>query len=203
MLIFRGGLAVAVPVDYASQPGHVRLVDVLTATSRYRDAVKVLESNAVSWLAADVLTGAPWAQRFLNSTARLSTSEKPIDRRLAAAGLRALMHVLAGTSPQIGRRRAPPLTPAEMAQAGAAIARWRARVAALKPAERALWPSQLLIGSVPGFRPSKSHTTALKALVRRRRLRKSELTLTLASWETGLPIRRIRAAAPIADLVYG
>src|SRR4051812_27648633 len=100
MVIFRAGLPVAVPTDYASQPEHVALVEVLTATSRYAAAVKVLERNAVSWLAADVLQGVPWAQRYLNTTARLTQSAVPDDKRLAAAGTRALMHVLAGTPPK-------------------------------------------------------------------------------------------------------
>lgn len=203
MVIFRAGLAVAVPADYARQPEHVALVEVLTATSRYAAAVKVLESNAVSWLAADVLQGVPWAQRYLNTTARLSLSTSPADRRLAAAGTRALMHVLTGTPPKVGRRRAMPLSPTELSCAAASIAKWRAVVDASWSEDRATMACTLVPAVVKGSGLGRAHERLLRALVRRQRLRKTDLVLTLASWDTGLPVRRIRSARPTADLVYG
>lgn len=203
MVIFRAGIAVAVPTDYASQPEHVALVELLTVTSRYAEAVRVLETNAVSWLAADVLRGEAWAQRFLNTTARLSQSSLPADRRLAAAGLRALMHVLSGTPPKVGRRRAPALTPEELAAASAAIARCRALVDAEWSQDRATMASTLVPAVVRACGLGRPHERLLRALMRRRRLRRADLVLTLASWQTGLPVRRIRAARPTAALLYG
>jgi hypothetical protein len=203
MVIFRGGIAVEVPVEYARQPEHVALVTQLMATNRYADAVRLLERHVISWLAADVLTGALWSRRYLNTTARLSLSAQPADRRLAAAGTRALMHVLSGIPSKVGRHRVDGLSGPDLARAGAALAHWRAVVdTEWSAVERTGLPAAVL-RATNGWHPSRAHQRALRQLVRRRHLRKHELILTLASWETGVAMRRLRAARPLADLVYG
>lgn len=198
MVIFRSGLPVVVPADYARSPEHSALVRVLSETSRYQEAVRVLETNALSWLAADVLTGQPWAQRYLNTTARLSLSSHRVDRRVAAGGVRALMRVLAGVPGHVGRRRAAALTVEELARGSAAVARWRATL-------DTLWghAPEAIVRAVAVDGLSRVHQRALLALLRRPRIKKVDVALNLASWETGLPLRRIRQTGRVADLVYG
>lgn len=203
MVIFRAGLPVVVPVTYANQPEHVALVEFLTSTSRYDAAVKMLERHVVSWLAADVLNGVPWAQRYLNTTAKLSQSSAPDDRRQAAAGTRALMHVLSGTPMRVGRRRSEPLSPQDLANAAASIAKWRAVVDVPWSADRAGRASAVTLAVGKTCAQPKPHARALMALLRRPRVRKVDVVLALASWDTGLPVRRIRSARQMADLVYG
>lgn len=203
MFIFRAGLPVAVPADYASHPEHVAQVEFLTATPQYAEAVRFLEAHAVSWLAADILRGAPWAQRYLNTTARLSQSTNPTERRLAAGGVRALMRCLTGTRTHVGRRRSAPLTPEALARGAAAIAKWRAVVDRAWSQDRATLASTMAQAAGKGSGLGRVHERSLRALLRRRRLRRSDLVLSLAAWETGIPIRRLRSARQVADLVYG
>ena len=120
-LIFRSGVPIAVPKDYATDPHHRLLVSRLTCASRYADVVAILEANPDSLLAA----GRP--------DRRTVGAEIPeYDRRLcewprtqARRGLRALMRVLNGTKPRPGRHRGPTLPPNGT---GALLARWRADV---------------------------------------------------------------------------
>jgi hypothetical protein len=201
MFVFRCGIPVAVPTNYGTDLGHCRLVDRLTRSRRYLDAVALLEQHPDSWLVADVLTGAPWAQKFLQTTAQLWG--QPATRRDAQRGTRALMQVLAGTRPPHGgRRRQPPLPPDVRAHAAVVMATWRAEVEARwgllgRPAL-----AQALLTHATGFRPSAAHHRALRALVRRPKLRKRDLVLTLTSWETGVPVRHLRVTPPVAALAY-
>lgn len=201
--VFRAGIAVAVPADYARDPQHRALVDRLNRISRYADAITLLEQHPDSWLVADVLTGAPWAQRFLNTTARLSQ----LDPKQARRGLRALMLVLNGVKPRIGRHRAPALTADARDRTVDVMAQWRADVDTVWNAadwrqDRATLTSALIALATARFPLSKAHRRALVALVRRKGLRKHDLVLTLVSWETGVPLRRLRTTQPETELVY-
>ena len=199
IFIFRNGIAVATPSDYAELEDHRALVAKLS-TNSYLEAVGVLEKSPLNgWLAADVLTGASWARRYLNTTAKLWTQ----DKKLAGRGVRAVMRVLSGHEPKVGRHRDGTLSPEVAARAASAVADWRAVVDAEWLGDRAGLASALLRRAEPRFRPSATHRRALRLLVRRPRVRKSEVALTLASWEVGLPLRRIRSTQPVADLVYG
>lgn len=199
LVVFRSGIPIAVPDDYASAPAHRDLVERLNGLNRFADAVAVLEQHPDGYLSADVLTGAPWAQRYLNTMARL-WSHGASDRGLGERGARALMGVLAGVRPKVGRRRLDPLSPSQTALGAAAIAKWRVHV-------DASWPDILLFGTVDDLARhatlSKVHVRALRRLLRRRGLRKVDIVLTLASWETNLPIRRLRLTRHVADMVYG
>ena len=200
VLIFRSGVPIAVPADYSSDPQHRAVVDHLNRAVEYVDVVALLEQHTTSFLAADVLTGALWAQRFLNTTARLHQVEPALARR----GLRALMSVLNGTKPRIGRHRAPRLASATLARADAAVARWRTRIESVWHPDRAYMVSAVTTLAETSFPLSRSHRTALRALARRKSLRKHDVVLTLASWETGVPLRRLRAVHPVdpVELVY-
>jgi hypothetical protein len=200
--IFRGGVPLAVPVDYATDPAHATLVAHLTRLTRYADAVAFLEVHPTDgYLAADVLNGALWAKRYLNASARFSAGP-PKDRALALRGWRALMHVLNGTRPKVGRHREPPLTAEALGRAAASVARWRSVTDALWGQERATLATLLLQRAEGHFRVSAAHRRAVRALVRRKALRKRDVVLTFASWETGLALRRLRMATSVADLVY-
>jgi len=203
MVIFRAGVALPVPVEYGTEPGHMALVAILTSTSRYAEAVRVLDTHAVSWLAADVLLGVPWAQRYLNTTARLSQSKLPSDRRQAAAGLRALMHVLTGVPARTGRRPRAPLSPEELAQAASAIAKWRAVVDAKWVTDRATRASTLVAAVHRAGSLSVAQRRTLTNLLRRARVRRDDVVLLLASFDTSLTARRLRSARRTADLIYG
>jgi hypothetical protein len=200
LFVFRAGVAVAVPADYARDPRHQLLVDRLERTSRYTDAVAILDSHPDSFLAADILTGAPWAQRYLNTTARLSQ----LDPAKARRGLRALMCVLNGVKPRTGRHRAPPLTRVARGRADDVLARWRADIDRVWQQDRTALAFAVSALSVGHFTLSTAHRRALRALVRRKGLRRHDLVLTLTSWETGVPLRRLRMAQPVStpELVY-
>jgi hypothetical protein len=201
LFVFRSGIPVAVPADYADDPQHRALVERLSQTNQYADAVAILEQHPDSFLAADVLTGAPWAQRFLNTTARLYQ----IDRRTARHGVRALLLVLNGTKPRTGRHRKPPLSPETIGHAVEVVTRWRDVVDACWEQERSTLLATLTREATQYFQFSRAHRRALALLLRRRTLRKGELVLTLASWETRLPTRRLRHSSmhPMLDFVYG
>jgi hypothetical protein len=190
MLIMRSGVPIVIPADYATAPEHRSLVARLQRARSYLDVVALLDAHPDSFLAADVLTGATWAQKFLNSTARLYVT----DPKLARRGVRALMCVLNGTKPRTGRHRAAQPTP--NAQAEAAYARWQLVV-------EEGWPDRAaLLALVDHHRVlSRPHRRALRTLVGRDGLRKRDLILALTSWETGMPMRRLRMA-PVAELVY-
>lgn len=198
LFVFRAGIAVAVPADYARDPQHRLLVDRLTSLTRYAEAITILESHPDSWLAADVLTGAPWAQRFLNSTARLSH----VDPKQARRGLRALMLVLNGVKPRVGRHRAPGLSMATRDRTTEVLTRWRSIIDTQWPQGRATVAQDVANAAAAHFPLSTAHRRALAALMRRPGLRKHDLVLALTSWETGVPVRRLRATQPHAELVY-
>lgn len=199
LFVFRSGIAVAVPPDYAQDPQHRLLVDRLTRLSRYSEVVTLLEQHPNGFLAADLLTGAPWAQKFLNSTARLAQT----DPKQARRGLRALLWVLNGTKPRPGRHRDPPLDPTVMAHAADALARWQIVIDRLWGTDRASLTAAVRTRAAAAFVLSQSHQRALRALVRRPGLRKRDLVLALASWETGLPLRRLRGTPDgVATLIY-
>ena len=67
--------------------------------------------------------------------------------------------------------------------------------------ERSSMAVSLLALAAGDFRVSAAHRRALRALVRRRGLRKRDLVQAFASWETGLPLRRVRSVTSVADLV--
>jgi hypothetical protein len=191
LFLLRSGRPVAVPDAYAAAPEHQALVARLTSATTYAEAVEILNVHADSYLAADVLTGAPWAQKFLLTTARLHHLDKP----LARAGLRALMRVLNGTKPQTGRHRVPPLLPAARGTASAALGRWQSYVDTIWSPDRAV-----LASAVQRLALSTAHRTVLRTLMQRKTLKKRDLVLLLASWDTGLPMRQLRTAP--ASLVY-
>lgn len=195
LVIFRKGMAVAVPPDYAETPEHRALVAALS-TDSFVSAMQTLEQAPLtSWLAADIVTGAPWARRYFNTLA-LVTDKKRIDR-----AVKALLRVLSGRETKRGRHRVGPLLPEDAAKASAAVAAWRAVVAAIWTPDRAgLGPALL---TEAARRNVAVPRRALAALIHRPALRKSDLVLTLASWEVGLPVRRIRSAQGLADFVYG
>lgn len=198
LFVFRAGIPIAVPADYADQPDHQTLVAKLVHTNKYAEAVAVLEEHPDSYLAADVLTGAAWAQRYLNATALLSHSKSPADRAMSRRGTRALIAVLSGVKRKVGRHRKPPLSPEEAGKAAAAIDEWRYEIARMWD-----WDRDTLIYAVTkkaGL--SVAHRTALRRMLRRRRLRKQDVIFALASWVTGVPIRRLRACPQPADLIY-
>jgi hypothetical protein len=197
--IVRRGVLLAVPEDYAEMAEHRALVDRLS-TNSYLEAVAVLETVPLTnWLAADLLTGAAWARRYLNTTAKLWMQ----DKKLAGRGTRAMMRVLSGFEAKIGRQRSGPLAPEIAAKAATVLADWRALVDAEWAGDRAGLASTLAEKASALFTLSATHRRALRALVRRQRLKKADVVLTLSSWETGIPLRRLRSAQPVADLVYG
>lgn len=197
--IVRRGVLVAVPADYEEMAEHRELV-VQLSTNSYLEAVEVLESVPLTcWLAADLLRGVPWARRYLNTTSKLWVS----NRKLAGRGVRALMRVLSGFEAKVGRRRGEPLPPEVASRAASVLADWRALVDAEWARDRA-GLAAALVGKASGRFPlSATHRRALRALVRRQRLKKADVALTLASWETGIPLRRLRSTQVVADLVYG
>jgi hypothetical protein len=200
--IFRGGLPLAVPETYATDPAHVALVEILTRLSTYRHVVAFLELHPTDgWLAVEVLSGAGWAKRYLNTTAKL-WGGSPAERALATRGWRALMHLLNGTKPRVGRHKAPPLHPEALGAAALVVAHWRGVVEAHWAAERDTLTAALLKEAESRFRVSAAHRRATRALVRRRGIRKRDVVLAFASWETGVPVRRLRVATTVADLVY-
>ena len=191
LYVLRSGCLVAVPEGYADTPTHKALVARLTSVHTYAEAVDILTAHADSWLAADVLTGVPWAQKFLLTTARLYQLDQPAAKR----GLRALMRVLNGTKSQTGRHRVPPLLPAARGTASAALGRWQTYVDTIWTADRAE-----LASAVQRLALSTAHRTVLRTLMQRKTLRKRDLVLLLASWDTGVPMRQLRTAP--ASLVY-
>jgi hypothetical protein len=194
-VIFRNGVALATPDRYFDLPEHRALVAALSTPS-FLAAIHTLETAPLtSWLAADVLTGAIWARRYLNTLALL-TDKKLIDR-----AVRALLRVLSGRDVKRGRHRVGPLLPEEARRATAAVAAWRAVVEAVW-ADRA-GRAQALLTHAHTRGVATAHRRALATLLRRRALRKSDVVLTLASWEAGVSVRRMRAAQPLADFVYG
>lgn len=195
LFIFRAGLPVAVPANYASLPEHLKLVDQLTTTNSFLLVVALLEQHSDSYLAADFLTGAPWAQRFLNTLGKLKVSGA---RTLVRRGQRALVGVLAGVKPKRGRPKSS-LTPAQTLAGAEAIARSRVVVDRAWAGDRA----DLVAALTKGRTLSAAHRRSLVALVRRPSVRKIDLVLSLASWETGIPRRRLHLTRPVADLVYG
>lgn len=202
LFIFRSGVTQAVPADYAANPHHTSLVAQLNATNRFAEAVSVLESHTDGYLAADVLTGAAWARRYLNTVARL-WSQGPTERRQAERGMKALLAVLSGVKPRIGRHRVGPLTPAQIEAGASAIAKWRVVVDAAWPLDPSSFVAALARAARPTFDLSSAHLTALRRLVRHRGVRKATVVLSLASWETRIPIRRLRLTRTTADLMYG
>lgn len=198
LFVFRSGIAVAVPTDYATDPHHRLLVDRLTRLSRYADVVTLLEQHPDGWLAADVLTGAAWARKFLNTTARLSQ----LDPTQARRGQRALMRVLNGTKARTGRHRAPATTAAVRDRTVEVLTRWRADIETVWHQDRATLASAVAKLAASRFSLSRSHRRALGTLARRHGLRKHDLVLTLVSWETGVPVRRLRSAQSVPELVY-
>ncbi len=199
LTVFRAGVPIAVPDDYASDPTHQILVSKLEQTNQYADAVALLEQHPESYLAADVLSGAPWARRYLNSTALLSRSGD----RMAQRGLRALLSVLNGAKKRVGRRREPPLTPEQIGKVTEALARWRAVTDAIWHHERAALGGAIIASAVLRMPLSLAHRRAIRSMVRRPRLRRHDVVLALTSWETGVPIRRLRSTPQPADLIYG
>jgi hypothetical protein len=200
MFVFRSGVPVAVPDDYANDPYHAMLVTFLNAETRYEAVVAFLEQHSASWLAADVLTSAPWSKKFLNTTAQLWASSQT-NRALAARGWRALMHVLNGTKSRTGRPRAPAMTTDVRDHTADVLTWWRSTIDNLWP-ERVALASAIAAVAGTRFPLSKAHRRALVALARRKGLRKHDLVLTLVSWETGVPVRRLRTTQPAAELVY-
>jgi len=198
--VFRNGVVLPVPPGYAEDPDHQALVAKLSTTNSYAEAVAVLGGAPLSsWLAADLLTGAPWARRFLNTTARLWSQ----DRKLAESGIRAMMRVLSGQESKAGRHRTLPLTPAEQTLATSAVAAWRVLVDAAWSTDRPGLAQALARHANARFKLSKAHGKALVALTRRRRLRRADVVVALASWETGIPARRLGPPQAVADLIYG
>lgn len=201
MFVFRGGLPVAVPVDYADDPYHSVLVTFLNAETRYEAVVAFLEQHSTGWLAADVLTGQPWSKKFLNTTAQFWAGS-PANRALAARGWRALMHVMNGTKPRTGRHRAPALTTDVRERSVEIMARWKAEIDNLWAREHSTtMAAAITVVASTHFPVSKAHRRALVAMVRRK-ARKHDFVLTLVSWETGVPVRRLRMAPPAAELVF-
>jgi hypothetical protein len=200
--IVRKGVLLAVPVDYHEAEAHRALVTRLSSTNSYRAAVTALESAPPGhWLAADILTGAPWARRYLNTTAKLWLE----DKKLAGRGVRALMRALSGSDVKAGRRREAPLSPEDTYLATSALACWRVLLDEYwtgAAGDRVWLAGKVTRSAEARFRVSAAHRRALRALLRRRRLRKADLVLTLASWETGIPQRRLRSIQPVAELVY-
>jgi len=192
LFLLRSGRPVAVPDNYATTPEHQALVTRLNSANTYAEAIEILSTHADSYLAADVLTGAAWAQKFLNTTARLHQ----LDRPLAKRGFRALMRVLNGTKRQTGRHRVPPLLPPARGTASAALGRWQTYVDTIWSHDRAALASAVMQVAL-----STAHRTALRTMMQRKALRKRDLVLLLASWDTGLPMRQLRHSAP-SDLVY-
>ena len=191
LYVLRAGCLVAVPEGYADTPAHKALVARLTLANTYAEAVDILTDHADSWLAADVLTGAPWVQKFLTTTAR----QYQLDRPVAKRGLRALMRVLNGTRAKTGRHRVPPLLLEARGTASAALGRWQTYVDTIWTPDRAA-----LTSTVMQLGLSTAHRTALRTLMQRKTLRKRDLVLLLAAWETGLSMRQLRLNAP--DFVY-
>ena len=201
MFVLRGHALVPVPPNYRADPAHRAIVDLLQTASTYMNAVVTLEVHAASWLGADILSGARWAQRFLLSTAALSQSAEPRERALAKRGLRALLMVLTGTKPHVGRKPHPPLTNGALQRAASAVTVWRGYVEAYWGQEPAVAARALLAQS--SFPLSRAHGLALRELLRRPRVRKQDVVLALVSWETGISLRRLRrSAAPQAELIY-
>lgn len=199
--IFRRGLLVAMPADYAAHPRHQALVTKLTRATRYVEAVRLLDAYVdESSLAADVMTGAPWVARFLATTARF-TYGTATERTQARQGWRVLMRLVAGERRETGRKRHPALDPADLQRALAAIARWAEAVHSIWSVDRARWPVLLADLAPDHFLLAKAHLAELRRLARHRALRKRELVLTLASWETGISKRRLRHG-PTVELVY-
>jgi hypothetical protein len=203
LFILRDGVPVAVPAQYAQQPAHRRLVDRLTRLLTYEQVVAFLErrsAQGTDWLAADILTGAPWVRRYLLTTGL--RARQPAGARLAQRGMRALVRTLAG-GPRRGRRPTGPIAPAALAGAHACVHVWQEAVRAVWAADPATRVARLsLIAAARGIR-SAAHHRALRVLLRRPRVRPIDVAVALASWETGVPVRRLRArAAPIVDLVY-
>ena len=203
MIIFRNGIPVTVPESYGTQPEHLAVVEQLTKASRYVTAVEIIEAHVTSYLAADVITGQDWAARYLLTTARLNQSISAQDRLLGRRGARALWAILTGVRQRGGRQKAPPMSPEQLGIASSILSRWRAQIDALWGQDRATFVSGLLSAAPASWTPSGAHRRALRALVRRRGIRKSDIAVTLTSWETGIPIRRLRGAGTVADLVYG
>lgn len=196
LVIFRAGLAVPVPPGYAGTAAHRALVAALN-TDSFLTAIQTLETAPLaSWLAADVLTGAPWARRYLTTLA-LVTHKKLTDR-----AVRALLRVLSGREVKRGRHRVGPLLPDQAARASAAVATWRAIIADLWTSDRSTLTAALL-RAAQGRGIAAAHHRALLALLRRKALRKSDVVLTLAAWEVGLPVRRVRGTRILATFVYG
>lgn len=199
VFILRNGIVLPVPPNYAQSPDHQALVARLS-THSYADAVTALDSAPLSsWLAADLLTGTPWARRFLNTTALLWGQ----DRKLAARGVRALMRVLSGRELRVGRHRSPPLSPEDQARATAAVTAWRGLVDAAWSTDRHGMSQELARSANARFKLSRAHAKALVALTRRRRLRRADVVVALASWETRISTRRLGPPRAVAALIYG
>lgn len=200
--IFRNGVPVPVPARYKTLGPHRRLVKALAGNS-FPIAIRILEQHTTdSFLAADVYAGAEWAVRFLNTTARFWV-EPPgtTGKRLGDRAVRALMHLLMGTSPRrVGRKPAGPLAPSETARVAMSLAYWQPMIDDVWLT--GLWRTIALIEQTTRFTVSASHERVLAKWTRRRQLRKSEVVRTLVSWETGVPARRVFQPAQIADLVY-
>lgn len=195
LFIFRVGLPIAVPANYAALPEHLKLVEQLTTTNSFAAVVTILEQHSDSYLAADVLTGAPWARKFLNTLGKVKASgNKTLVRRATGA----LVGVLAGIKPKRGRPKSA-LTPAQTAAGAEAIGRCRVVVDRAWAGDRA----NLVAALTKGRTLTIVQRRGLVALVRRPSLRKIDLVLSLASWETGIPRRRLHLTRPVADLVYG
>ena len=112
------------------------------------------------------------------------------------------MHALNGTRPRVGRHREPPLSAKELERAADALTRWRVAVDQAWGRDRASMAVSLLALAAGHFRVSAAHRRATRALLRRRGLRKRDVVQAFASWETGLPLRRLRSATSVTDLVY-
>jgi hypothetical protein len=198
--VFRNGVPMQAPEGYALTPAHQAFVRKMSDAETFAAAVEALEQAPLdAWASADLLTGAPWARRYLTSMALLWARGKE-GRRLSQRGVRALLTALSGRRPRVGRKGAAPLTPDELVEATECLVRWRSVVHAAWDGPREAMFDVLRLEAVKRFDLSEAHRRQLRALLYRKSTRRHHVALALASWEFG---RSVRAAAEVADVVYG
>jgi hypothetical protein len=209
-VVMRRGLPLVLPRGYRQDPAYQQLRQALTATRTFAEVIRQLEQAVIQvpQIAVDLLPQEAWAQRFIYTIGREAVRPQPTprQRRLVTRSVQVLLRLLLGTRRRrTGRRPAPPPSAREARPVTETHQDWHGQLQGCRLADRE--DLRCRIRNVARDRwglwgPPQDRQLA--RLVRKPRLRPSDLLPQLVAWELGLSVRRVRRVltTPVPDIVH-